>query len=87
MIIDKSGGKKFQVTISQTNYDVKKLIRNTNYTICVQAENIVGKSNKTCAVIQTLNKGNLFKGELKPEISFLHMEVLTLIKAKSNVST
>ena len=27
----------------------------------------------------------LFKGELKPEISLLHMKVLTLIKAKSNV--
>ena len=26
-----------------------------------------------------------FKGELKPEISLLHMKVLTLIKAKSNV--
>ena len=26
------------------------------------------------------------KGELRPEISLLHMEVLTLIKAKSNVS-
>ena len=25
------------------------------------------------------------KGELKPEISLLHMKVLTLIKAKSNV--
>ena len=59
LIIDKSGGKKFQKT-SQTYYDVKKLTRNTNYTICVQAENIVGKSNKTCSVIQTLNKGNLF---------------------------
>ena len=26
-----------------------------------------------------------FKGELRPEISLLHMKVLTLIKAKSNV--
>ena len=26
------------------------------------------------------------KGELKPEISLLYMKVLTLIKAKSNVS-
>ena len=25
------------------------------------------------------------KGELRPEISLLHMKVLTLIKAKSNV--
>ena len=28
---------------------------------------------------------NLFKGELKPEISLLHMKVLILIKVKSNV--
>ena len=27
----------------------------------------------------------LFKGELRPEISLLHMKVLTMIKAKSNV--
>ena len=27
----------------------------------------------------------LVKGELRPEISLLHMKVLTLIKAKSNV--
>ena len=27
----------------------------------------------------------IIKGELKPEISLLHMKVLTLIKAKSNV--
>ena len=26
-----------------------------------------------------------FKGELRPEISLLHMKVLTLIKAKNNV--
>ena len=28
---------------------------------------------------------NLFKGKLRPEISLLHMKVLTLIKAKSDV--
>ena len=28
-------------------------------------------------------KWNFFKGELRPEISLLHMKVLTLIKAKS----
>ena len=27
----------------------------------------------------------VLKGELRPEISLLHMKVLTLIKAKSNV--
>ena len=30
-------------------------------------------------------RGKQPKGELKPEISLLHMKVLTLIKAKSNV--
>ena len=29
--------------------------------------------------------GRILKGELRPEISRLHMKVLTLIKAKSNV--
>ena len=29
--------------------------------------------------------GHFFKGELRSEISILHMKVLTLIKAKSNV--
>ena len=28
----------------------------------------------------------VLKGELKPEISLLHMKVLTLIKARNNVS-
>ena len=28
---------------------------------------------------------NMLKGELQPKISLLHMKVLTLIKAKSNV--
>ena len=31
------------------------------------------------------NLALIFKGELRPEISLLHMKVLTLIKAKSNV--
>ena len=41
----------------------------------------------TCPITgQTRAKWNLFvKGELKSEISLLHMKVLTLIKAKSNV--
>ena len=30
-------------------------------------------------------KSLIVEGELKPEISLLHMKVLTLIKAKSNV--
>ena len=30
-------------------------------------------------------KIEIVKGELRPEISLLHMKVLTLIKAKSNV--
>ena len=34
---------------------------------------------------QKIDKLNAFKGELQPEISLLHMKVLTLNKAKSNV--
>ena len=34
---------------------------------------------------ETLQMFGVFKEELKPEISLLHMKVLTLIKAKSNV--
>ena len=42
---------------------------------CVYHSRAFGTSGNAC----------LFKGELRPEISLLHMKVLTLIKAKSNV--
>ena len=38
-----------------------------------------------CVIQEIENSCWIFKGELRPEISLLHMKVLTLIKAKSNV--
>ena len=40
---------------------------------------------KRAETSRSTNERRNLKGELKPEISLLHMKVLTLIKAKSNV--
>ena len=41
---------------------------------------------KKVSVQKDYNDGETIKGELKREFALLHMKVLTLIKAKSNVS-
>ena len=46
--------------------------------------NTLFRSNKF-GCIKLPNLRRIFKGELRSEISLLHMKVLTLIKAKSNV--
>ena len=38
-------------------YKINKLKRNTTYTFCVRAENIVGEGNETCEEISTLYRG------------------------------
>lgn len=48
------------IAVSKTrelHYSIDELKRNTTYTFCVTAENIVGTSNETCAEISTLYEG------------------------------
>ncbi|XP_028412700.1 neural cell adhesion molecule 1-B-like [Dendronephthya gigantea] len=41
----------------ELQYSIDELQRNTTYTFCVTAENIVGTSNETCAEVSTLYEG------------------------------
>lgn len=42
---------------TKLQYEINELHRNTNYTFCIWAVNIVGKGNKTCKQISTLLEG------------------------------
>ena len=55
--------KDKDVTRESTNmasFRKKNLIRNTGYTFCIQARNIVGNGKERCINLTTLEEGNLY---------------------------